>query len=78
MKVLVKCKRSEETEKVNLAEGRHQTRQASAIATSLPEPPLWNEPWLRLGRVNWEERLLVCQAVRNWAPSLRRRVILVS
>ncbi len=38
----------------------------SAIATSLREPPPWNEPWLRLGTEStWEERLFVCQAVRN-------------
>ncbi len=38
----------------------------SAITTSLPEPPPWNEPWLRLGpESTWEERLVVCQAVRN-------------
>ena len=38
----------------------------SAIATSLREPPPWNEPWLRLGpESTWEERLFVCQAVRN-------------
>ena len=38
----------------------------SAIATSLREPPPWNEPWLRLGSEStWEERLFVCQAVRN-------------
>ncbi len=37
----------------------------SAIATSLREPPPWNEPWLRLGpESTWEERLFVCQAVR--------------
>jgi hypothetical protein len=38
----------------------------SAILTSLPEPPPWNEPWLRLGTEStWEERLLVCQTVRD-------------
>jgi hypothetical protein len=38
----------------------------SAIATSLREPPSWNEPWLRLGpESTWEERLCVCQTVRN-------------
>ena len=38
----------------------------SAIASSLREPPPWNEPWLRLGpESTWEERLFVCQAVRN-------------
>ncbi len=38
----------------------------SAIATSLQEPPSWKEPWLRLGPgSNGEERLSVCQAVRN-------------
>ncbi len=36
------------------------------IATSLREPPPWNEPWLRLGpESTWEERLVVCRAVRN-------------
>jgi hypothetical protein len=38
----------------------------SDIATSLLEPPPWYEPWLRLGpKSTWEERLLVCQAVRD-------------
>ncbi len=38
----------------------------SGIATSLPEPPPWNEPWLELGPESiWEERLFVCQAVRD-------------
>ena len=38
----------------------------SGIATSLPEPPPWYGPWLRLGpESTWEERLLVCQAVRD-------------
>jgi hypothetical protein len=38
----------------------------SGIATSLSEPPAWNEPWLRLGpESRWEERLLVCKAVRD-------------
>ena len=38
----------------------------SGIAMSLREPPPWNEPWLRLGpESTWEERLLVCQAVRD-------------
>jgi len=38
----------------------------SAIATSFMELPPWNEPWLGLGpESTWEERLLVCQAVRN-------------
>ena len=38
----------------------------SGIATSLPEPPTWNEPWLRLNpESTWEERLLVCKAVRD-------------
>jgi len=38
----------------------------SGIATSLQEPPPWYEPWLRLGPESiWEERLLVCQAVRD-------------
>src|SRR5689334_5083661 len=38
----------------------------SGIATSLPEPPPWNEPWLRLGpESTWEERRFVCQAVRD-------------
>jgi len=37
----------------------------SAI-TSLREPPPWNEHWLRLDpESTWEERLFVCQAVRN-------------
>jgi len=38
----------------------------SGIATSMPEPPPWNVPWLRLGlESTWEERLFVCQAVRD-------------
>jgi hypothetical protein len=38
----------------------------SGIATSLPEPPPWYGPWLRLGPGSTpEERLLVCQAVRD-------------
>jgi hypothetical protein len=38
----------------------------SDIATSLLEPPPWYEPWLRLGpESTWEERLLVCQGVRD-------------
>ncbi len=38
----------------------------SGIATSLPEPPPWYGPWLRLGpESTWEERLLVCRAVRD-------------
>ncbi len=37
-----------------------------AIATSLREPPCWNEPRLRLGQEStWEERLSVCQAIRR-------------
>ena len=33
---------------------------------SSPEPPPWYGPWLRLGpESTWEERLLVCQAVRD-------------
>src|SRR3954452_8161779 len=38
----------------------------SAIVSCLREPPPWNEPWLRLGPESTrEERLFVCQAVRN-------------
>jgi hypothetical protein len=38
----------------------------SAIATSLREPPPWNEPWLQLRpESTWKERMFVCQAVRN-------------
>ncbi len=38
----------------------------SAIARSMQEPLPWNQPWLRLGpESTWEERLFVCQAVRN-------------
>src|SRR6516165_10172834 len=38
----------------------------SAIASSLPQAPPWNEPWLRLGSEStWEERLFVCQTVQN-------------
>jgi hypothetical protein len=38
----------------------------SGIATSLGEPSPWKEPWLRLGpESTWEERLFVCQVVRN-------------
>ena len=38
----------------------------SAIATSLREPPPWKGAWLGLGpESTWEERLFVCQAVRN-------------
>jgi len=38
----------------------------AAIATSLGESPSWYEPWSRLcPESTWEERLIVCQAVRN-------------
>ncbi len=36
------------------------------IAKSLPQAPPWYEPWLGLGPQSTEqERLLVCQAIRN-------------
>jgi hypothetical protein len=38
----------------------------SGTATSLPEPPPWYGAWLRLGPESTrEERILVCQAVRD-------------
>jgi hypothetical protein len=38
----------------------------SSIAKNSPRTPAWYEPWHRLGpKSTWEERLLVCRAIRD-------------